>query len=409
MNKNKHDAKINQDTLFGIIRIDDPDFNTKLVDLAKEYGVVVIKGVMTDDKCDAYIDKTVTDFEKIADFDRKDITTWTSQNLPRQVRPGMFHEVLCNTPNINKIRFDSNIIKIFRSFYSNIKSTKYTDTDLVISNDGFNLKPGMVGPYDNGMDWAHLDQTTDLDNPYKCIQGQMVLSNTTACFRASPKSHLLFREIIEENIDVVNSANSEFLKFKPEQYLMLKKRVEEIGGSWQIKIPADKGDFIIWTSATIHSAVLQTKPQKQTKIDKWIGWRFVVYVCYRPRDEFTNAQLHNKYNWFLENSVTNHWGLYAFPSRSNRSTKMADFSEKLRNFIKKPETVYDVKDMKPILTNDQQIMMGRSIDANVDENVDDDVDTGIDTGAFSDTTKNYNKINKKFTKKSKVIKTKKDT
>jgi hypothetical protein len=364
MNKERSD-------LYGIVDIDDPDFETKLLNLAKEFGVVVIKNVMSEQECDTYTSQTISDLEKIGDVNRKDLTTWTLQNLPRQVRPGMFHEVVCNTPTVNQIRFDPNIIKIFRVFYSKIKNKNYEDTDLVVSNDGYNIKPGTIGPYDDGTDWAHVDQTTDLDKPYKCIQGQMVLSNTSACFRASPGSHRLFREIVEEYTDNIYKSHSDFLKFRAEQYIMLKKKIESVGGSWQIKIPANKGDFIIWASSVIHSATLQTKPEKTTRLDKWKGWRHVVYVCYRPRDEFTNKQLRDKYQWFLENRVTNHWGTYAFPSRSNRSTKMDDFSEKLRNFIKNPQSVYDIKGMNPELSEKEQLMMGKTEEDIENEDIND--------------------------------------
>ena len=56
----------------------------------------------------------------------------------------------------------------------------------------------MVPTFDTKGDWANIDQTDDLDNPYKCIQGQMVLSNTSAGFKASPKSHLLFKEFLTQ-------------------------------------------------------------------------------------------------------------------------------------------------------------------------------------------------------------------
>jgi len=96
-------------------------------------------------------------------------------------------------------------------------------------------------------------------------------------------------------------------------------------------------------------------------LDKWRGWRHVVYVCYRPRDEFPEDILREKYQWYLDNRVTNHWGTYAFPSKSNRTTKMSDFSEKLRNFIKHPDTVYEVDGMRSELTENEQIMMGKIV------------------------------------------------
>ncbi|VBB17760.1 hypothetical protein YASMINEVIRUS_223 [Yasminevirus sp. GU-2018] len=356
---------------FGTVDFDDADFETKLIQLVKEYGVVVIKGVVPQSECDSYVDRLVTDLETVSDFDRTDLKTWTQSNLPLQVRPGMFHCVVCNTPTVNELRFNENIVKIFTTYYTHFKKREhnpYRPIDMIVSNDGLNIKPGSVGPFDTGADWAHLDQTTEPDNPFKCIQGQIVLSNTTACFRASPKSHLLFRKILRDNAG--STKGDGFLKFAPEQYFELKKMVDLKGGSWQIKIPAQKGDFIIWTSATIHSATLQSRPVRQIKqvkvtkgrankeVDVWNGWRCVVFICYRPREEFTEEQLRVKYSSFEKNLVTNHWGTKIFPRGFNRQNPKDTFSEKTRSFIEDPSKVYGLKGYAPNLTPEQKIMMG---------------------------------------------------
>ena len=89
---------------------------------------------------------------------------------------------------------------------------------MITSIDGINIKPNLVGPYDNSnpsistssdftlnasTDWAHIDQTSG--DPLKCVQGQIVLANTTACFRCSPKSCFLFNEIMK----ITNTKGSE--------------------------------------------------------------------------------------------------------------------------------------------------------------------------------------------------------
>ena len=349
---------------YGIIEFDDDDFDTKLIGLVKEYGVVVIKNVLSSNECLDNMNGIVTELETVSDFKRSDINTWKPGNLPQQVRPGMIHEIICNSPTINKVRFDPRIIKIFTSYYSQMKSASYENTDMIVSNDGLNIKPGTVPPFENGADWAHLDQTGAIDNPYACIQGQMVLSNTTACFRASPKSHLLFKEFVAESATPNKVAG--FLKFTPESYFKMQKDLEAIGGSWQINIPANKGDFIIWTSSTVHSATLQSKIEKPTKLDPWNGWRCVVFICYRPRDEFTEIQLTKKYESYQMNRVTNHWGTTIFPKgfvRFNASKKNKDkYTPKVRAFIEDPAKVYTLSGMSTVLTPDQAIMMGASPD-----------------------------------------------
>lgn len=349
-----------QEPMYGVIDIADDEFTTKLIKYIKMFGIVVIKNVMTPIECDMYTEQTVKNIETISDFKRLDLKkTWTNSTLPQQVRPGLFHELICNTPTMNKVRFDPNIIKIFRSYYSYFKNKYYEDQDLVVSHDGVNIKPGTIPPFGTAHDWAHLDQTDEPDNIYKCIQGQMVLSNTTAGFRASPKSHLLFKEYLTQDSNSFHPGA--FFKFKPEQYILMRKKLEDIGGQWQIKIEAEKGDFIIWTSSVVHSAFLQERSERPTLTDKWNGWRHVVYVCYRPRDEFTEEELQKKYESFLQNGVSDHWGLKIFPKGFNRWASKDTISDRLKGFIQNPVSVYDVHGMKPCLTPEQEVMMGKTM------------------------------------------------
>jgi len=354
----KKNQQYKETHLFGVVDINDENFDSDLINFVKEFGIVVIKNVMSSNECDLYTEQTIDALEQVSHFRRNDLETWIPQNLPQQVRPGMFHEVICNIPSVNAIRFNPNIIRIFKVYYSHFKDKHYDDIDLIVSNDGVNIKPGLVPPYESGIDWAHIDQTEDSDKPFKCIQGQMVLSNTSACFRASPKSHKLFSNYLAQSENANGKGN--FLKFRAEQYPLMQKKLENIGGSWQIKIPAMKGDFIIWTSSTVHSATLQEKPERPVKMDKWNGWRHVVYVCYRTRDEFKEEELKKKYQSFLENRVTNHWSTMIFPKGFNKKSKKNDYSEKVCNFSEEPQSVYDIKGLRPNLTNEQQIMMGRA-------------------------------------------------
>ncbi len=70
--------------------------------------------------------------------------------------------------------------------YECLLMAKYSvqEIDFSTSMDGINVRPHMA-PYQNGKDWAHIDQTIP-NNPFLCVQGQVILSDTSACFRASP-------------------------------------------------------------------------------------------------------------------------------------------------------------------------------------------------------------------------------
>lgn len=351
---------VSDTSLYGIVDINDDNFKDKLIKLIKEFGVVVIKNVINKNDCDTHVQNLVNDIEKITDVKANNEDTWTTENLPRQTRPGLFKEVLCNTPTSNTIRYNENIIKIFKTYYESIKNEHYNDDDLVVSNDGINIKPGSMPPYDDGRDWPHLDQNDNPNEPYKCIQGQMVLTNTSAGFRASPKSHMVFEQTLNHILKRKNKNN--FLVFEPKDYQYLNQLIEEVGGKWQIPIYAEKGDFIIWLSSVIHSAILQKKPEKDVyndNNDRWHNWRAVIYVCYRPRDEFTEKELYDKYNSFLKNGATNHWGtdIVKMPQCNNNKF---NFSPKIIQYIQNPKTVYDIDNMTPNLTEIQKKMMGKN-------------------------------------------------
>jgi hypothetical protein len=194
-------------------------------------------------------------------------------------------------------------------------------------------------------DWAHLDQTVR-QNPYWCIQGQVVLADTTACFRCSPRSHLVYEELLE--ISGISSTNtSNWCKFSEPIVPQVRKRVLEAGGQWQVPVRSRKGSMILWFSSTVHSAMIQTKERATwaNKNDPWADWRFVVYTCYRPKFEcnvshfsffsissviclpfvtyfLKSAHAERLQTCLNENRVSNHSGDKIFPKiRSSEHTK----------------------------------------------------------------------------------------
>ena len=107
--------KINDNSkLFGTIDIDANNFAEELVKLVKEYGIVEITGIMSSEECDKHTEQRIQDMIKITDIKSTNIKSWCIENLPQQTRPGMFQEIICNTPDINEIRFTPKIRKIFK-------------------------------------------------------------------------------------------------------------------------------------------------------------------------------------------------------------------------------------------------------------------------------------------------------
>lgn len=326
--------------MYPSVSFTDPKFAKKIIRKFKSDGVVVITDVFTKSTCDKYMNRIINNFVKLdTGIDKDDISnTWIPYNLPPQTRPGLFQALVSNFPAVWSIRSHPNVRSIFEILYSDLRGEQITD--FIVSSDGINIKPGCIGPYTkpSSVDWPHLDQTIPNDI-YKCIQGQAVLTNTSASFVASPGSHLVFDRILKKlKID----SKSNWLKFTPDNIDVVKKMVLKAGGQWQIPILAPAGSFIIWSSTTIHSARLQSKCIMPTTKDIYRGWRGVVYVSYRPKSEFTNAQLLKRISAYELNRSTNHWATHLFSKKpGGRYLYVNPRHPNIEAMLDDPELVYE--------------------------------------------------------------------
>ena len=312
------------------VSINSKHFANKLYKKIKRYGVVIIENVFTEDECNNYTTDILTCFDALkSDLDIKDLSTWKDENLPPQTRPGMFQSLVGNLPPVWKIRTHNNVQKIFETVYSKLRGKNITN--FIVSSDGINIKPVNKSPFHTNKtkDWPHIDQT--YGDAYKCIQGQAVFTNTTACFRASIKSHLIFDKILE-TLKINNKSN--WLKLNENDFNIVKNIVTNKKIYWQEPIYAKKGSFIIWTSSTIHSAQYAIKNEIINNKDKYNGWRSVVYVCYRPREEFTVNEIKKRQNIYYNNRMSNHWSTKIFAKQPNAMyINISSFHPNIQNYI----------------------------------------------------------------------------
>jgi hypothetical protein len=331
--------------MYSSISINDENFKKKLMKTYYENGFAVINDVFTNEECDNWIDSILDNFEKLGTgFDKNDVeNTWNIYNLPPQTRDGLFQSLVTNFKEIYEIRFHENVKFIFKTIYSELRGKKINK--FICSQDGINMRPN-IETSKNSKDWSHCDQTIRNDI-YKCVQGQAVLTNTTACFVCSPKSHLIFDDILDE-LKIPEDDTSNWLKFKDEQKDIIKKMVIDSGGEWQIPILSKKGSFIIWSSTLIHAARLQTKKEPKSKKDKYLGWRCVIYVCYRPLSEFTKREIEKREEYFDENRTTNHWGKLFGKTPGGRYLYLKKRHPNIEDMIKNPKLVYDKIDKPKI-------------------------------------------------------------
>lgn len=339
---------------YPIVDIKSKNFEKELCQAYDEYGVCVIQNVIDGVKCDDIMENIISNFEKLGTgLNRNKPETWNDFNLPVMTRSGMFQASMCNLPIIWETKINPNIIKIFETIYSKFRNT----TDLMVSNDGINIKHASYGPFhdsskDFEKDWAHIDQTVT-DDPYYCIQGQLVMTNTTSAFRCTPKSHKYLKYILKD-YDVFGSIDN-WLKFNLVQKKNIKEFLEEQGiTDWQIPIYAPKGSFIVWSSATIHSAKYADGPKQSIKEDPWLGWRGVLYISYRPRMDMSKLEQNKKVHTIINNRVLNHWGNKTFPiitgGGHNRLTKRHPIINQITD---EPKKVYEILniDINEILNN----------------------------------------------------------
>jgi hypothetical protein len=342
--------------MYASVSFRDPEFAAKCVERYQREGFCVVQDVFEANECTDWFESILKFFASLGSgIDLANLEeTWISENLPPQTRAGLYQALCGNIQAVWDIRSHPNVQAIFKTLYSHFRGQEIKD--FIVSGDGVNLFPNKL-PSRPVPDWAHLDQTTR-NNTYQCIQGQAVLSNTTACFRASPGSHLVFDELMKiENVSESDTSNWRMIT----NVAQCKKVVEASGGQWQVPVMAPRGSFIVWSSTTVHSARASVRVEQPTNdasgviANPRLGWRAVVYVCYRPREEFTDAQIAKRASVVKDNRTTNHWGTKIFAKRPGATFRLK-FHPKIEEYLQTPSQVYQFSALK--LSHEQQRLAG---------------------------------------------------
>ena len=300
----------------------------------KSEGVVIIENVIPKSECDAIVDEAISVIERLGSkVDRNRLAeTWTEANLLPQTRPGMYQVALGRSRPFERLRNDSRIDAIFKDLYSRLYGSEVNE--LVTSLDGVTLKPGSIGPYATGKDWPHVDQSL-VNDTWACLQGQVVLANTSAAFMCSPKSHLLWDELRSELPDKDHVRVDDHVAW-------FQRKLRKIGGQWQVPIHGPAGSVIIWPSSMVHSAKLQDSREFPTEEDRFFGWRCVSYICKRPMVEFTDHELGKLEAWRREGRTTNHWGLKTLDKTPKQFRLLKKCHPSLRKFVENPRLIQDL-------------------------------------------------------------------
>lgn len=322
----------------------------ELVQTLKENGVAVITNIFDKQTCDSYMERTLECFGHLGTGITKETIkkNWKWTNLPPQSRTGMFQAVIGHIEPVWEIRKNQTIKEIFEQCYKKIKGLDESkELPLTVSIDGINIMPNSIGPKytDTTKDWVHTDQTTR-DDGMKCIQGSLSFTNTTAGFRCSPKSHLIYEQILDLNGNDKND-KSNWGKIKPEKVPEIKEMVEKIGGQYQIPIIVPAGSLILWFSTTLHSARHKIRNEAESKDDAWLGWRGVYYISYRPSSELTKRQKNQYEKNIKNNRIMNHWSNKTFPKNPAFRLNFDQAHPNIQKLIKNPELFYEMSGFNP--------------------------------------------------------------
>lgn len=324
--------------------------------LLKEYGVCVIPNVFSNNECDSWMRKILSNIEAISgnEVDHTQPETWTVDKLPPQIRYGLYQNLVSNLQPVWEIRRDERLKSLFKQVYSTLRGESVEE--FVCSIDGINIQPNISRNTEGEKDWPHFDQT-ERDDIFKCVQSQVVLTNTTAAFRASPTSHKYFTDMLELAGIPDNGFN--FAKFTDDQIEELKASIISPNKvPFQVPIKAEKGSVILWLSSTMHSAMSARSKANPTPEDPFKGWRGVVYVCYRPKSDLTADQLKILDDCLENNRGTSHWStrVFSHPSIQKRNNKQfylnsngieQEISPIIKQFCDDPKLVYDVTKYQP--------------------------------------------------------------
>jgi hypothetical protein len=208
-----------------------------------------------------------------------------------QISPGVFNCGIGNTKAVWSVRLNPKVKQVYAQAYG-------TD-DLISSIDMINVKPPIEPFHDpDQIDWAHTDNHNMFD---RCVQGQVVLSNTSAGPLCSPRSHLICSALL--GFRRKHNINSD-----PEARAEAKRMVELVGGKFQVPVIAPKGSVIMWLSSMLHSAKLMDRPVASESFDGWKGWRCVVYLAYRPKIGVNKEHLAQLKLAYEKNLTTRHTG-----------------------------------------------------------------------------------------------------
>ena len=280
-------------------------------------GYAVVPDVFGDAECTRIKHEMWSWMEKVtySRVNRSSPFTWTAKCWPPNSRHIVQHYGVGHSRAAWLARTNLNVHRTFAALWG-------TDR-LTVSYDGMNLWPAPEkviearGGRDEGYtatrwpmdsDWLHTDQS-----PYspkrECIQAwatfEDVDGDDDATLKVIPGSHLIHEELCRKfNVrplapgDTGRADRRNWYKFTNAELCRIH------GANWRekaVRVSAPRGSLVLWDSRTLHQG---TAPRHGREVPRD---RAVVYLCFAPEKNMTEAQRRKKRLAALALRTTSHW------------------------------------------------------------------------------------------------------
>ncbi|EIW66566.1 hypothetical protein TREMEDRAFT_34783 [Tremella mesenterica DSM 1558] len=233
-----------------------------------QIGFVVIPGVIPEEKAKQYASQAYDWMESWGlGFDRNDPSTWRTENLPFNLRGGIFGRGgMSYQQFVWDIKQDPNVIDKWEQIWG----TK----ELVTSYDAVNISiPCPRDPNDKLLKpWPHVDQSPLATDLYS-VQGLVNLlpngpqDGGLLVLKGSKQLYEEFFRAFDHQKPEGGWPTIDRYDHTPEQNQWFIDR----GCEW-VKVCANPGDLVLWDSRTVHYGGL---PQREAE-------RIACYVCFKP-------------------------------------------------------------------------------------------------------------------------------
>lgn len=265
-----------------------------------KYGVAIIPKVLTPDECEEmksgmwdYLEHITQHLE--VPINRADDNTWCSYDKLFFKHSMLLQQFSVGHMNASwKLRQNPKIVDIFAILWG------VSREELLVSFDGasFHFPPEKTkkGWYRNN-NWLHTDQSYTRNN-LECIQSWVTANDVhagDATLTVLEGSHLYHRDFAKK-FKVTDT--EDWYKLKDDlqyKFYTSEKQCPRVS----IRCPA--GSMVFWDSRTIHMGQEPIKNRVEPNI------RFVIYLCYTPRNKATDEAIKKKIKHYEELRTTNHW------------------------------------------------------------------------------------------------------